>query len=97
MPRQARIDAPGALHHIICRGIRTQYFQGQYGSKPFCRTTGFCFTKERHTLLCLGFGPQSFFYLLLKTGNDPIAGIMRRLLTKFAHVNSRNISLFEFS
>jgi len=21
MPRQARIDAPGALHHIICRGI----------------------------------------------------------------------------
>ena len=22
MPRQARIDAPGALHHIICRGIK---------------------------------------------------------------------------
>jgi len=21
MPRQARRDAPGALHHIICRGI----------------------------------------------------------------------------
>lgn len=21
MPRQAGIDAPGALHHIICRGI----------------------------------------------------------------------------
>jgi hypothetical protein len=21
MPRQSRIDAPGALHHIICRGI----------------------------------------------------------------------------
>jgi hypothetical protein len=21
MPRQARIDAPGALHHVICRGI----------------------------------------------------------------------------
>ncbi|MEA3397788.1 MAG: transposase, partial [Chloroflexota bacterium] len=21
MPRKARIDAPGALHHIICRGI----------------------------------------------------------------------------
>ena len=22
MPRQSRIDAPGALHHIICRGIK---------------------------------------------------------------------------
>ena len=21
MPRKARIDAPGALHHVICRGI----------------------------------------------------------------------------
>ena len=21
MPRQARIDTPGALHHVICRGI----------------------------------------------------------------------------
>jgi hypothetical protein len=21
MPRRTRIDAPGALHHIICRGI----------------------------------------------------------------------------
>jgi hypothetical protein len=21
MPRKSRIDAPGALHHIICRGI----------------------------------------------------------------------------
>jgi len=24
MPRQARIDAPGALHHIICRDIERQ-------------------------------------------------------------------------
>ena len=21
MPRRARIDAPGALHHVVCRGI----------------------------------------------------------------------------
>jgi len=24
MPRKARIDASGALHHIICRGIERQ-------------------------------------------------------------------------
>jgi len=29
MPRKARIDAPGALHHIILRGIeRLMIFQG---------------------------------------------------------------------
>jgi hypothetical protein len=83
MPRQARIDAPGALHHIICRGIRTQHFQGQYGSKPVCGTTGRCFTKERPALLCRGVDLQ-LFQLLLKTGNEPIAGIMRRLLTGYA-------------
>ena len=28
MPRKARIDAPGALHHIICRGIiRSKVFR----------------------------------------------------------------------
>jgi hypothetical protein len=26
MPRRARIDAPGALHHIICRGIERRKF-----------------------------------------------------------------------
>ena len=31
MPRKARIDAPGALHHIIVRGIRltVQFFNSQ--------------------------------------------------------------------
>ncbi|MBP1776629.1 MAG: transposase of ISPca5, Tnp [candidate division NC10 bacterium] len=24
MPRQARLDAAGALHHVICRGIERQ-------------------------------------------------------------------------
>ncbi len=29
MPRQARIDAPGAVHHIIARGIeRGKIFRG---------------------------------------------------------------------
>jgi hypothetical protein len=28
MPRRARIDAPGALHHIICRGIERHKVYG---------------------------------------------------------------------
>ena len=29
MPRQSRIDTPGALHHVICRGIeQRKIFEG---------------------------------------------------------------------
>ena len=36
MPRQARIDAPGALHHIICRGIeRKQLFKNNADRDDF--------------------------------------------------------------
>ena len=31
MPRQSRIDAPGALHHIICRGIERRRVDSERG------------------------------------------------------------------
>jgi len=36
MPRKARIDAPGALHHVIVRGIeRRKIFRSDYDRKNF--------------------------------------------------------------
>ena len=36
MPRQSRIDAPGALHHIIARGIgRREIFDNDRGRDDF--------------------------------------------------------------
>jgi len=36
MPRKARIDAPGALHHIICRGIeRSRIFRDNTDCEDF--------------------------------------------------------------
>jgi hypothetical protein len=36
MPRRARIDAPGALHHIICQEIeRNRIFQNELGRNDF--------------------------------------------------------------
>jgi len=36
MPRQARIDAPGALHHIIIRGIeRKKIFKDDVDRNTF--------------------------------------------------------------
>jgi len=41
MPRQARIDAPGALHHIICRGIeRRNIFKDNTDRNRFYAYTG---------------------------------------------------------
>jgi len=35
MPRKARIDAPGALHHVIVRGIEgRKIFRSDYGKSP---------------------------------------------------------------
>jgi len=33
MPRRSRIDAPGALHHIIVRGIERDEFNRKYALK----------------------------------------------------------------
>jgi len=38
MPRKARIDAPGALHHVIIRGIeRKKIFRSDYDLKNFIK------------------------------------------------------------
>ena len=46
MPRQARIDAPGALHHIIVRGIeRKKIFRDDKDRNDFIDRIG-AFSKE---------------------------------------------------
>ncbi|MFZ0449011.1 MAG: hypothetical protein WAL98_07185 [Desulfatiglandaceae bacterium] len=41
MPRQSRIDAPGALYHIICRGIeRRRIFEDDEDRDNFVKRLG---------------------------------------------------------
>jgi len=41
MPRKSRIDAPGALHHIIARGIeRRKIFQSKVDYSDFLKRLG---------------------------------------------------------
>jgi hypothetical protein len=41
MPRKARIDAPGALHHVIVRGIeRGKIFRSDYDRRNFLNRLG---------------------------------------------------------
>jgi REP element-mobilizing transposase RayT len=89
MPRQARIDAPGALHHIILRGIEQKaIFKDQQDYNNFLKrlsrilteTATFCFAWALMT---------NHVHLLLRTGLYPITTVMRRLLTGYAQQFNR--------
>ena len=84
MPRKSRVDAPGALHHIIVRGIeRTSIFRNDTDRNDFLSRMGKLVTETKSrcfawTLL------SNHFHLLVKTGRVPVATLMRRLLTGYA-------------
>jgi len=84
MPRQARIDAPGALHHIVIRGIeRRGIFEDDKDRKDFLeRLSGLL--QEKDTPCYAWALMTNHVHLLLRTGAVPIASIMRRLLTGYA-------------
>jgi putative transposase len=84
MPRHARIDAPGAVHHVMVRGItRSAIFYDTVDMNRFIDRAGAVFTEGR--LGCYAFALLSnHIHLLLRTGITPIATIMRRLLTGYA-------------
>ena len=84
MPRKARIDAPGAIHHIICRGIeRRNIFKDNTDRNRFIERLASNLEKTATPCYAWSLIPNHF-HLLLKTGNEPIATIMRRLLTGYA-------------
>jgi len=90
MPRQARIDAPEALHHIMVRGIeRREIFRDEEDRLDFIRRMAVLLSETRTT--CYAWALMSnHVHLLLQTGDEPVATFMRRLLTGYAvHFNHR--------
>jgi REP element-mobilizing transposase RayT len=84
MPRKARIDAPGALHHIIVRGIeRRNIFKDNADRQSFIERLGDILSDSQTPCYAWALMPNHF-HLLLETGLTPIATIMRRLLTGYA-------------
>ncbi|MBW1776747.1 MAG: transposase [Deltaproteobacteria bacterium] len=84
MPRQARIDAPGALHHILTRGIeQRKIFEDDKDREDFLERLS-RLVQEMGTV-CYGWALMTnHVHLLLRTGTAPIASLMRRLLTGYA-------------
>ena len=84
MPRTARIDAPGALHHIIIRGIeRHAIFRNTADREDFLKRLG-DILPDTKTHCYAWVLMTNHVHLLLKTGLAPIAMVMRRLLTGYA-------------
>lgn len=94
MPRQSRIDTPGALHHIICRGIeRREIFADDADRVDFVSRLGSILIDSAPRCFAWALIPNHF-HLLLQTGHTPIATIMRRLLTGYAVAFNRRHSRF---
>jgi REP element-mobilizing transposase RayT len=84
MPRKSRIDAPGALHHIISRGIEGRnIFRDNKDLNNFRERLGDIISKNPTICFAWALMPNHF-HLLLRTTSVPISTVMRRLLTGHA-------------
>jgi putative transposase len=84
MPRKSRVDAPGAIHHVIARGIeRRELFLDDDDRESFLSRLATVITETKTTCYAWALIPNHF-HLLVKTGSRPIATVMRRLLTGYA-------------
>ncbi len=84
MPRKSRIDAPGALHHVMVRGInRQEIFSDKKDCAAFMKRLGDLLMETTTSCYAWALIPNHF-HLLLRTGDAPLSVIMKKLLTGYA-------------
>ena len=89
MPRKARIDAPGALQHIVIRGIeKKRIFRGAKDYQNFLERLEKVLTETGTPCYAWALMPNHV-HLLLRTGEVPLSTVMRRLLTGYAQQFNR--------
>ena len=84
MPRQARLDAPGTLHHIIVRGIeKRRIVDDDKDRSDFVRRMGAIALKTKTALYAWAL-MTNHAHILLRSGPEGVSRYMRRLLTGYA-------------
>ena len=99
MPRQARLDAPGALHHIMVRGIsKTDIFIDGQDRSRFLERLGQNVLAGKCSIYAWVL-MDNHVHLLFKSGGIGISAVMRKQLTWYAqyfnHRHNRTGHLFQ--
>ena len=83
MPRTARLDAPGVLHHVTIRGIeRKDIFYDDNDREDFIERLETLCPATQTTCYAWTF-LTNHCHFLFRTGTSPLSGLMRRLLTGY--------------
>ncbi|MCK5708613.1 MAG: transposase [Candidatus Aureabacteria bacterium] len=84
MPRRARLDYPGAFHHVIARGIERKYiFKEEYDKQQLY--TGLKELLKVSNVQIYAWSIMSnHFHLAIQTGKTTLSEFMRSLLTRYA-------------
>ena len=81
MPRLARLDAPGTLHHVIIRGIeRKKIFNDNTDRDDFVSRMGLV-GSETHTSIYAWALMTNHAHILLRSGPNGLSHYMRRILS----------------
>ncbi len=89
MPRGPRLDAPGALHHVMVRGMeRRALFTDGVDRQAWVDRLAIVGPATDLTILAWAILPNPA-HLLVRTGPMPLATAMRRLLTGYAGAFNR--------
>ena len=84
MPRAARLDAPGAVHHVIIRGIeRRNIFKDDRDREELLERLGRLLAATKTACYAWAMLPNHAHFLF-RSGPVPLATLMRRLLTGYA-------------
>ena len=78
MPRRARMDAPGILHHVIVRGIERHRIVDDVADRnKICRAPGSACCRHRNQHLCLSPDDKPCAYSFAQP-KKPIATMLKR-------------------
>jgi len=84
MPRQARLDSPGTLHHVIVRGIeKRRIVDDTKDRENFVNRMGDIALETSTTIYAWAL-LINHAHMLLRSGRKGLSGFMRRLLSGYA-------------
>lgn len=90
MPRKARLDVPGALHHIMVRGIdKTAIFEDDRDRSRFLERLGQNVVETQSSVYAWAL-MDTHCHLLVRSGGAGISALMRKLLTWYAQYYNRH-------